>query len=262
MKHTRTTLSIVCSLSLLLLTPMLQAADTGVINEKDRQRHEATGVVGGAVVGGILGGPLGAIVTAVFGGVVSDQAYSRKENKLLAAELESQQQALLAMQADYRALQASHQVALRNAEASRVRAVSLSQGARLQNQTVTTCCKDTELSLHFKTASSSVEPFYNDKLVEFAAVVKEFPGTVIEITGHADRRGDSGTNLALSQQRVQAVERKLASLGVRNVSLKTNAFGESKPATADDSLENNFFDRRVIVKLLGTGNGLLTQTDD
>lgn len=262
MKHTRSTLTILCSLSLLLITPMLQAADSQMISEKERHRQESTGVIGGAVVGGILGGPLGAIVTAVFGGVVSDQAYSRKENKLLAAELEGQRQELLAMQADYRALQASHQVALRNAESARARTVSLSQSTMLQNQNAITCCKDTELSLHFKTGSSIVEPFYNEKLIEFAALVKELPETVIEITGHADRRGDSGANLALSQQRVQAVEQKLLALGVRNVSLKTNAFGESKPATVDGSLENNFFDRRVILKLLSAENGLLTQADD
>jgi outer membrane protein OmpA-like peptidoglycan-associated protein len=116
--------------------------------------------------------------------------------------------------------------------------------------------------MHFKTNSTNIEPFYNDKLLEFTAIARKYPDALIEITGHADRRGDSEVNLALSQRRIQTVEQRLRNMGVTAASLQTNAYGESRPVSDIDSLENNFFDRRVTVKMLTVGNGLLSRTND
>jgi outer membrane protein OmpA-like peptidoglycan-associated protein len=88
------------------------------------------------------------------------------------------------------------------------------------------------------------------------------PEAVIEITGHADRRGEDASNLALSQRRLQAVEKRLRNLGVRSRGIQTSAFGESRPVSATDNFENNFFDRRVVVKVVSPDNGMLTRADD
>jgi sortase system peptidoglycan-associated protein len=257
-------LSCATILAMLFISPLLLAANSEntKVSDQDKMRHESTGVIGGAVIGGLVGGPIGAVVTAAFGSWVSDKTLAKKENQFLTTELDRQQKELIAMQADYRALQARYQVAQRQEQTTRLRNASIPQSAKPVQPEYIQCCSDTELSLHFKTNSTGIEPFYNDKLLEFTSIAKKYPDAVIEITGHADRRGDSEANLALSRGRIQTIEQRLRSNGLTAASLQTNAYGESKPASAIDSLENNFFDRRVIVKLLTVGNGLLSRSND
>jgi sortase system peptidoglycan-associated protein len=267
MKHTLSAgsvLSCITYSAALLISPMLFAAnsESTKVSDQDKIRHESTGVLGGAVIGGLVGGPIGAVVTAAFGSWVSDKTLAKKENQLLNTELDRQHKELIAMQADFRALQARYQVAQRQVETTRLRKVSVPQRtARMQPEFIQ-CCSDTELSLHFKTNSTDIEPFYNDKLIEFTSTAKKYPDVVIEITGHADRRGDSEANLILSRDRIQMVEQRIRSMGLITTSLQTNAYGESRPASEIDSLENNFFDRRVTVKLLTVENGLLSRSND
>lgn len=264
MKHTRTLLPALCSLALLSTSiPAFAAgaADTELVSDKEKMRHETTGVLSGAIIGGLVGGPLGAVVTAGFGAWVSELTISKKENSLMAASLEEQRRELLALEAEYRALQARHETAQREVQSARARTVSMTQGMATINPAAL-CCQDSELVLHFKTGSADIEPLYTEKLMVFAAMVNKLPEAVIEITGHADRRGETAANLSLSQRRIQAVEARLRTLGVRNKALQTSAFGDSRPASDADTLENNFFDRRVVVKVIAAGNGMLTRAND
>lgn len=259
MKHNKPFLIILCSTALIILAPFVKASndDFNSISDKDRARHEASGVVGGAVIGGIVGGPIGAVVTAAFGNWVSEQALAKKENSLLAERLEEKDRELVAMQAQYRSMQSRYELALLEANN-----VKVSQGFMTVIPEVKACCQDTVLDLHFKTNAVGIEPFYNEKLRELAAIADEFPDTTIHITGHADRRGDSERNLALSRERVEAVISRLQTYGVNRTSINSDAFGENSPRSAADTLEDNFFDRRVEVRLLSTGNGLVTQHGD
>ena len=266
MKHSRYILKLIAGVAFITISTLSQAAEQPALSlsEEQRIKHESTGVIGGALIGGLLGGPIGAVATAAFGGWVSDKTIAKKENELLNTALNRQQQDLIALQAQYRALEARYQVASRESQAARLRNASFSGQDRSinNNPSVTACCNDAELSLHFKTGSISIEPLYEEKLTQFIAFVNTLPEAVIGITGHADRRGDSAANLGLSQQRVQAVEKKLKSLGLSSRALQTNAFGESRPASRIDSLEDNFFDRRVVLKIVSAGNGLLTRNND
>jgi len=243
-------------------TPLIAAENHEyAVNETDRLRHESTGVIGGAVIGGALGGPVGAVISAGLGAWVSDLTLSKKENEQLESSLERERRQLTALQAEYRSLQARYQVANRESRSIRSRKTSLNTTAGISNK-ARDCCNDTEIHLHFMTGSASVMPLYEDRLKAFAHMVKEWPNAVIEITGYADRRGNPDANLALSQQRVQAVEKRLRSHGATNISMQTSAFGESRPSTPGDSLEHNFYDRRVILKVLDTGKLNLTSADD
>ena len=265
-KTFRNVIPFVCAAVLTTASALSAAADGPVteLSDKEKTRHEATGVVGGALIGGIVGGPLGAIATAAFGGWVSEQRIAKKENDLMHTALDSQQQELVAMQAEYRALQARYQVAARNLQNARLQNASFeAEAARLTGRdNLAACCSDTELVLHFKSGSARIEPLYDEQLEAFAKLLTSLPEAVIEITGHADRAGDNGANLALSQQRIQAVERKLQSLGVRTGALQTSAFGESRPLSESDNFENNFFDRRVQMRIVSAGDGYLTRAAD
>ncbi len=248
--------------AVLLTTTVPVFADVVELSDAERTKREATGVVSGAVVGGMLGGPIGAIATASFGAWVGNLTTANKEKELMAQALTDQGRELIAMQAEYRALEARYQVAARDAQTARMRNSSFESQAQRTNRELSVCCSDSEVSLHFKTGSMEVEKLYEQKLADIAILVKNLPEAVIEITGYADRRGEPAANLALSQRRVQAVEARLRELGVRNRAIKTSAFGETRPATDTDSLENNFFDRRVVVKVVTASNGLLTRAND
>lgn len=52
------------------------------------------------------------------------------------------------------------------------------------------------------------------------------------IAGHTDERGGREYNLALGQQRAEAVRRALQLLGVRGAQVETISYGEEKPAAA------------------------------
>ena len=52
----------------------------------------------------------------------------------------------------------------------------------------------------------------------------------LQINGHCDERGSIEYNLALGQQRSQAVYEFLSTLGLDQKRLKTISYGEEKPA--------------------------------
>jgi len=259
-KHS-TLMSALCGIVFLTATSSV-LADDNALSGGERTKREATGVVSGAVIGGLVGGPIGAIATAGFGAWVGNLTVAKKESQLMAQALGEQEQEFIALQAEYRALEARYQVAVRDIQAARVRNASFESQDQRTNRNQAACCSDSEVSLHFKSGSTTIETLYDQKLADIAALVKDLPDTVIEITGHADRRGDSAANLALSQRRIQAVENRLRELGVRNRAIQTSAFGETRPVTETDTLENNFFDRRVVVKVVSAGNGMLTRAND
>ncbi len=76
------------------------------------------------------------------------------------------------------------------------------------------------------------------------------PSMIIQLEGHTDWRGDSRSNMALSEERVEAVKNYLVSLGINQKRIKTKAFGGSNPITRDDSLEASSINRRVEVRVL------------
>lgn len=264
MSRHRFHLSTVACTLLLGTSLAANAADPAntTVSDKERLRHEGAGISSGALVGGLLGGPFGFIGGAALGAWVSDKTVAAKERDMMATALDEEHQSMLALQAQYRALEARYQVAMKDVEQARQNNAALAEQSRRDQSRVFACCSDSELDLHFKTNSTAIEPHYQDKLAELAKLARELPNAVVEITGHADRRGDADANLALSQRRIQAVRDKLRALGVAPSSLQASAYGESRPLTDTDTLENNFFDRRVVVKVTYGGSSLITRTND
>ena len=80
--------------------------------------------------------------------------------------------------------------------------------------------------------------------------------TSVQLAGHADKSGQDGYNVALSQRRADAVKAYLATKGVPDGSTSTEAFGESRPLvdTADGVREPQ--NRRVEI----TFSGAMTPT--
>jgi peptidoglycan-associated lipoprotein len=65
-----------------------------------------------------------------------------------------------------------------------------------------------------------------------AALLQQESGLVVTIEGHCDERGSDEYNLALGEQRSNAVKSYLVSLGVAAERLNTISYGEERPVVA------------------------------
>jgi outer membrane protein OmpA-like peptidoglycan-associated protein len=84
-----------------------------------------------------------------------------------------------------------------------------------------------------------------------AAQIKELkPGTVLEIAGYTDNTGDAAANVALSQQRADAVRNVLIHAGVDPSMLVAKGYGSANPIGSNDLLEGRFRNRRIEYRIL------------
>ena len=217
-------------------------AQAQALDPKEVERVETTSVGGGMLIGAAIGGPPGAFVGAVAGALIGDRFLVGRKNKALETSLDSTRQELLALQTSNEQLQAQLIASRSAADRNLVATTADDHSAAI-------CCGNSELVLHFRSGSSAVEDLYHEQLQEFVGYVQSVRGAVVEIYGFADRRGEQADNLWLSQERVQSVEKSLRDRGLRNFTYETTALGEGQPATAGDTLENNFFDRRVVLRV-------------
>ncbi|MEY4338916.1 MAG: hypothetical protein RLZ14_766 [Actinomycetota bacterium] len=82
-----------------------------------------------------------------------------------------------------------------------------------------------------------------------AGLAKRYRGVRIEVQGHTDSEGDPVKNLALSEQRAQAVLAALVQWGVPAVDLSAAGFGETQPIVGADGQEIPEKSRRVVFSL-------------
>ena len=84
---------------------------------------------------------------------------------------------------------------------------------------------------------SELEPEARDVLQRNSDWIKQNPGVMIEIEGHADSRGTNEYNLALGARRAQAVKDYLVTLGNAPDRLSTISYGEELAVCGVDSEE-------------------------
>jgi outer membrane protein OmpA-like peptidoglycan-associated protein/uncharacterized protein YidB (DUF937 family) len=100
--------------------------------------------------------------------------------------------------------------------------------------------------INFDTGSAVIPAYSTPFLFQAAQAIKAAPGgTAIEIGGHTDSTGDDASNLALSQQRADAVRNYLVQQGVDPNTLVAKGYGSSKPVAPNSSDENKFRNRRI-----------------
>lgn len=84
-------------------------------------------------------------------------------------------------------------------------------------------------------------------VVEF---LKSNPKVEIVLEGHTDNRGDMKKNLALSQERVDAIKSYLVSKGISSKRIKGKGFGGTRPIATNNSEEARALNRRVEFRIL------------
>jgi outer membrane protein OmpA-like peptidoglycan-associated protein len=108
----------------------------------------------------------------------------------------------------------------------------------------------TELSLdvYFRSGSTSVEAFYAPRMQAIASLMREMPLLELHLDGYSDRRGNSDDNLALSNQRLDAVRAQLQQAGIDDGRIHSQAHGEGRFVSRPGDLEAYTFDRRVVIR--------------
>lgn len=108
-----------------------------------------------------------------------------------------------------------------------------------------------ECPINFATGSARIDAPSLALLRKAAEAIKKAPGSVrIEVGGHTDNVGQTGTNMALSMARAQAVVRALKDLGVSADKLTFAGYGSSMPIAANDTPAGRAQNRRMQFKLL------------
>lgn len=187
----------------------------------------------GFVAGALAGGPLGAFAGVVFGGeVVGGWFQTRHENKELNTALTHMKVVLKEEQQEKEAL-----IAALNRDLDKLLAIKPDANT------------NTSLPIQFRTASSDIEAQYMADLDKVVRLLNRNRDASVTLSGFSDRRGDEQFNQKLSELRVDSVRSYLLTQGVRKEQILSLAYGETQPLASNESLENNFFDRRVLVEL-------------
>lgn len=101
----------------------------------------------------------------------------------------------------------------------------------------------------FTTGSATLLPVSGDELDRLASLLLEAPDYQVVINGHTDDVGDEADNLALSEQRAEAVKAYLIQQGVTTDRIATQGFGEARPVASNDTEAGRAKNRRTTFKL-------------
>ena len=228
-KRRKLTVQAVALAIAVLLGAQALAADTGTLPEEKR------GVVVGTIVGASVGGPIGAGVGAIVGGGWIGKTFGVfRQNRELTSTLAKANQELKARDADESEL--------------RLEVAHLTEVLAKTRSAVAVAKAAPQIPIQFRTAESTIAGHYKQQLDEVAHALTARPDTRVTLSGFADRRGADDFNMKLSEQRVAAVKQFLLGHGVAVSQIQTTAYGETRPVAEAQTVENDFFDRRVVME--------------
>jgi sortase system peptidoglycan-associated protein len=206
---------------------------------KQEKNNEVIGLSTGVIIGSAIAGPLGGFIAGIFGVMIAEDVNSDKKLETANNALKQKDQQLLVMQ--------------QNFEQAKER--SMLQIASMDNA-LEQSVPEIESNIQFKTASYNLEEHYKSQLDLIIQTLQKNPKLSISLSGYADKRGDSTFNQALSEQRALTVKTYLLNKGVRKQQVITNSFGESSLVSVGENYEDDFFDRRVMLRVTGEQMGM------
>ena len=102
------------------------------------------------------------------------------------------------------------------------------------------------LKAQFDNDSSVIKPEYNAELADLAAFLKRFPGTDVEIGGHASNVGSAAYNLKLSERRADAVAKVLLNEhGISAGRVTAKGYGVTRPKVEGNTKAAHAANRRI-----------------
>lgn len=104
--------------------------------------------------------------------------------------------------------------------------------------------------VYFDTGKSALKPTSHKTLNDLVEVLKLKSTMMIEIQGHTDHVGKEEENLALSQQRAEAVKQYLVSKGIDVSRIQAKGYGSGMPVADNASEEGKAKNRRTSLKVI------------
>ncbi|MDR5653461.1 OmpA family protein [Ruixingdingia sedimenti] len=102
----------------------------------------------------------------------------------------------------------------------------------------------------FAPGSSEIVPEAHRAMRDLADVLRECAEVAMEIGGHTDSQGRAETNLALSQDRAEAVLEALSGMRVPVSNLTAKGYGATEPVADNATEEGREANRRIAFKLI------------
>jgi peptidoglycan-associated lipoprotein len=99
--------------------------------------------------------------------------------------------------------------------------------------------------------SDEVMPEYRSVISTHASYLAGHPEQTVTLEGHADERGSSEYNIALSEQRAKSVARTMTMQGVTDQQIQVVSFGEEKPSVSGHDESSWQQNRRVEISYPG-----------
>jgi outer membrane protein OmpA-like peptidoglycan-associated protein len=103
--------------------------------------------------------------------------------------------------------------------------------------------------VQFETGKSVIKASSFAILNNVVKILQENPSYKLYISGHTDNAGKAESNLKLSQDRAAAVEKYLESKGINTNRVRSEGFGDTKPAYDNATKEGRDKNRRVEFKV-------------
>lgn len=184
-------------------------------------------------------------------GAEADQARQQAERERLQAEQARTQAEQARVQAEQARALAQQQGAA--AQAAQARLAKLQQEmAALQAQQTDRGMVLTLGDVLFDTGRAVLKAGAFGTLDRLAAFMRDNAERTLEIEGHTDSTGSDALNLALSQQRAEAVRAALVNRGVDGGRIVTKGLGKAVPVASNDTAEGRQRNRRVEIVISNT----------
>ncbi|KXF75728.1 hypothetical protein ATN84_17270 [Paramesorhizobium deserti] len=100
-------------------------------------------------------------------------------------------------------------------------------------------------TIHFETGSARIDKDSARVLDSVVATAQRCPSGKVEIQGYTDSEGSPKANLALSQQRSNAVRQYMVNAGVDGSRLTAVGYGQAKPIASNDTQSGRAKNRRI-----------------
>jgi outer membrane protein OmpA-like peptidoglycan-associated protein len=210
------------------------------------EKEQSIGMGSGAAIGALAGGPVGLIIGAAMGGWLGDRFHHEK-----VARAESEQQAGAAQA---QAASLGEKLSATELELTASEAKLTASDAQLQSER-NAHRDDVEravaLDVHFRTEDSTIDGVDEQRLAELASFIAPLDGTVIRLDGHADVRGTTKYNDALSTARAESVRDALVRAGMPAERIVVTGEGSADATATDQDTDGMALDRRVALTVVG-----------
>lgn len=221
-------------------------ASEDITPSEAKNRYIGAGI--GAVAGALLAGPVGLITGGVIGGLArTDATAERSDGAELLVVDEPQPTTNTETTGDTVAQSQTEQV-IALAQQGELADVIDNNSVEAASDIKEHLIANINFDVFFLSGSTSLEAFYKPQIQAIAGLLHQLPDLDVHLEGYSDRRGDEVNNLALANQRLEAVRDELEQAGVDADRVHLTAYGEQRFVSEAGNLEAYTFDRRVVIR--------------